>query len=710
MPDIQPQVDLGQLSLQGLSSLTPLLVALSADNVSPMAMIQMEQLGAILPISGRYAAKVPDYLQRCSSNRLNRLSLLIGWQKDDSASYMAKSAGGQAIALLSTCLVNMFGKAKTGDILFGLSQEISSSSISVASGAQLQEVASCLASKLAVIGFGNVLAAAVSRVHDVYTLLQKPMPTDSLDEMTTESAVKLLQSLSQVLPANDTCVRIYGTQSLSYIFAFVMIMFPLDAVVSVDNEIIFEGERKSIMIEFGVAGSLTPTEIVVETIVNASGALRLPIVVNQRDSLILPGMCLFRFDGWLADYLRLVFLNKEINIPEELLVACCETLISLVDNMNYSRGEPSRAQGRLIHLLGARPYERMVRICRTVFGVSPLTRHLDLKSAFDNLTHHFISTSQPCSCSDTCCDVNRGWGYSPTDPLIPNDWKPPITRDPHCPFRILWKALGQALDHGLASFFINANANVVVPFPSRSAGAMDTIHGHPSGSIPDLNIDNFHAGIMGCFSSPEHPDTDMLHRCLAVSESSTIYPGRLRRLELDHENGLCYELVDGVLQLNGRYHKVLRNAKEPLRQEASKSLYSNSDIIVPSSSGVHSDLVLTLRELSSYLELRCIAVASKTNVPIDLSKVIVTSYGVKQVDPCEHRVYEPLRGEFQAITTSVQSPRARTGCIAVAQVSRNKTAQLLCCESSGPILLQRNCCLNCACEQARNYSSLIITY
>ncbi|KAF3491500.1 uncharacterized protein GIQ15_01017 [Arthroderma uncinatum] len=523
MSDIQPQVDVGLLSLQGLSLFTPVLATLSADDVNPTGILQMEHIGAIFPISGQYAARVPDYLQRCASTRLDRLGLLVGWRKDDCASFMAKSAGGQAIALLSTCLINMFGKEKTGDILFDLSQELSSSSTSVASGAQLREVASCLSSKLAIIGFGNVLAAAASRIHGVYAMLQKPMPADTLDEMTTESAVNFLHSLSLALPSKDRHVRIYGTQSLSYIFAFVMIMFPADAVVSVDNEIIFEGQRKSIIIEFGVSDFPTPTEITIETIVNASGIVHLPIVVTQRDPPGFPGVCQFQFGGWLAQYLRLVFIDQEVDISEELLVACCETLISLAENMKYSRGDPPTAQGSLISLLGVRPYERMRRICQTVFEVSPLTHHTDLKAAFDNLINRFISTSRPCSCPTICCDINRAWGYSPTEPKD-TAWQPPLQKNPLCSFRVLWGALGRALDHGLASFFIDADASVVVPSPSHSIGAMDIIHEHPKNELPNLNIDSLHKGIMSCFSSSDNEDIDMSGRYLAVSNSSTIYP------------------------------------------------------------------------------------------------------------------------------------------------------------------------------------------
>lgn len=56
--EVSPQVDIGQLTLRGLGSFTPLLATLTADDVNPMAMIQMENLGAVFPINGEYARQV----------------------------------------------------------------------------------------------------------------------------------------------------------------------------------------------------------------------------------------------------------------------------------------------------------------------------------------------------------------------------------------------------------------------------------------------------------------------------------------------------------------------------------------------------------------------------------------------------------------------------------------------------------------------------
>ncbi|KAJ5759902.1 hypothetical protein N7520_007058 [Penicillium odoratum] len=98
------QIDVGSLSLSGLGAFSTVLTALSADDVQPMTMVQLQNLGAAFPTSGLLAIKMPDYLLRCKSRRIERLGVSVGWRRGDSASLMAQSASGQAAALLAVCL------------------------------------------------------------------------------------------------------------------------------------------------------------------------------------------------------------------------------------------------------------------------------------------------------------------------------------------------------------------------------------------------------------------------------------------------------------------------------------------------------------------------------------------------------------------------------------------------------------------------------
>ncbi|KAL2786957.1 hypothetical protein BJX66DRAFT_328200 [Aspergillus keveii] len=244
MSDLQAQVDVGQLTVAGLGMFAPLLAAFTADDVAPMAMVQLERLGAAFPISGPQAMQVADCLQRFSSTKLERFGIIIGWRKGDTASFMAKSSSGQSIALLAFCLGEIFPNT-FGTILYHLSAKLMPASSAVASPTQLGVAGGILKTKLACLGFGNTLAKHVARIYDAYKHLQVPMPTDLLEPFSAESAVELFHGISRAVRDENCIVRISGTTCLGYIVGAVMILFPDDAMVSVDDYVIHEGPRRS---------------------------------------------------------------------------------------------------------------------------------------------------------------------------------------------------------------------------------------------------------------------------------------------------------------------------------------------------------------------------------------------------------------------------------------------------------------------------------
>jgi len=98
------QTDVGNLpsnSLSVLGSLRPLLKALSADNVNPLAVLQVQAIGSCFHLTGDFASQTADFLRRSSSLRLERISVWIGWQAGDTASAMSETAGGKAASVLS---------------------------------------------------------------------------------------------------------------------------------------------------------------------------------------------------------------------------------------------------------------------------------------------------------------------------------------------------------------------------------------------------------------------------------------------------------------------------------------------------------------------------------------------------------------------------------------------------------------------------------
>ena len=140
----------------------------------------MEKLGAAFPTSGEYAERVKSLLQRCCDVRPNHLAVVIDWRKNDSASLMAESAGGQAIALISMCLMNIFKHPDTGTILARLCSRLLSDPMNVSSVSQLADVVKLFAGKLDTLGFGNLLAREVTVIHRVYEAIGKPSASGSI--------------------------------------------------------------------------------------------------------------------------------------------------------------------------------------------------------------------------------------------------------------------------------------------------------------------------------------------------------------------------------------------------------------------------------------------------------------------------------------------------------------------------------------------------
>ena len=258
---VQSQADVGNLSLAGLSAFSSILATLSADNVVPMALIQMGELGAAIPTSGEYADKAKSLLQRCSDVRLDHLAVSIGWRKNDSASLMAESAGGQAIALISMCLTNLFKPEGTGTILSRLCSRLLSGSGNVSSVSQLANVAELLSGKLNALGFGNLLAREVTKIHQVYEALGKPAPQDLLEPLDTDSTIELLESVSRALREDQKICRISGSRGMGHILGLIQALFRRNTAVTVEGTIIQDIEHSNIVCEIIQRDRSEPTQV-----------------------------------------------------------------------------------------------------------------------------------------------------------------------------------------------------------------------------------------------------------------------------------------------------------------------------------------------------------------------------------------------------------------------------------------------------------------
>lgn len=197
----------------------------------PTAMLQMEKLGSCFHVSGPYADRVKDLLQRANNVRLDRLALVVGWRKNDSASLMAQSAGGQAISLVALCLRSLYGDEELARILAGLCTNLLPYSSNVASQNQLLDVANILANKVGALGFGNLLAQEVSKLHDAFRLLVGVKISGSwLEPLSADFMIDLLGIIGDAFRQDGSICRIRGEEGMGQVISLLKALFPVICV------------------------------------------------------------------------------------------------------------------------------------------------------------------------------------------------------------------------------------------------------------------------------------------------------------------------------------------------------------------------------------------------------------------------------------------------------------------------------------------------
>ncbi|GES63785.1 hypothetical protein ATEIFO6365_0007047200 [Aspergillus terreus] len=360
---LNTQVDIGNLSLASLGLFSTMLTALSADDVQPIAMIQMQNLGAAFPVSGPIPTKAPDYLQRCHSTRLERVGIVVGWRKGDAASLMAQSTGGQAIALLAVYLQNI-GAKSPGDILYSVSRGLLPLSACSSSPQMLERVAQVLADKLAVIAFGTIFAEQVCRIHKAYQHLQQRVPTRLLEPLNEDWLSEVLVMLSLALREDKRMIRIRGSCGIGYILSLVVTLFANDCLVAIEGVVIHQGHRSSsIVVEITSTLEEQPLEVhsmrKVDSITELLHSSRLP-----RDHLYficdpLPTKADFAWNGLVSDLLHNIFQRWDLMCSQDVIQSVGLCALSAAD-VTYMENFPVK------HLLGEHHNNIIHKRCEVV--------------------------------------------------------------------------------------------------------------------------------------------------------------------------------------------------------------------------------------------------------------------------------------------------------------------------------------------------------
>ncbi|KAK6344748.1 hypothetical protein TWF718_006705 [Orbilia javanica] len=256
MPDpIGVQVDITNVpgALSALGSMAPLLRALSADGANPLAVVQLEAIGSRFPISGPLANRTVGALTRTGSGlKFWRAQVAVGWMRGDTTWALSQTAGGQASALLTACLVELYCKDTAGRILFGLSKKILPRDRCLSNVEQLSDLAEIVSSRMQRVRFGQHLAEQVTRIRMTYLNSGIEIPrSDSaslLNRISVDSLVDILDKAQTALQDETVILRIEGFAGIAFLVALFTGICEDDVLLLVENEVIFKGARSSIII------------------------------------------------------------------------------------------------------------------------------------------------------------------------------------------------------------------------------------------------------------------------------------------------------------------------------------------------------------------------------------------------------------------------------------------------------------------------------
>ncbi|MCJ1357314.1 MAG: hypothetical protein MMC33_007310 [Icmadophila ericetorum] len=217
----------------------------------------------------------------------------------------------------------LYKTADAGNILYDLSQKSLPRDLAISSVGQLAAVGILMQNKLEVLGFGNLLARQVTRIHAVYEQLGLNLPDDFLDPISAESMTDLLRGISQALREPSLIIRITGTRGLGQVLGLILIMFPEDTIVTDNGLVDYEAPRKSILVEIDTSlGTNGISRSQVENVLTKSVDQILSLTTETDGKATR--YCAFVWNNWVADFLQLSFLNLGLICPPDVIMACCD--------------------------------------------------------------------------------------------------------------------------------------------------------------------------------------------------------------------------------------------------------------------------------------------------------------------------------------------------------------------------------------------------
>lgn len=704
------QSDVGSLGIAGLGAFTSLLATMSADNVQPMAMIQLEHLGTVLHVNGPYASRVPEVLKRVISHPVGRLSLTIGWRRGDAISTLAETAGGQAIALLATALVNIYDNEDYGMILSRLCSSLLPKSMPVSNPAQLADIAKMIAHKAAKLAFGNLLAQQTVRVLSAYDQLNLPKPLKDLFETPAEeSIIQLFESLSYLQKENHL-VRFTGSIGALYIAAIVLFMFPCCTMITVETVVIHDNDDRRIIVEISAEG---PTRIQVETEVSLHQPLvSTPVISNGYSGRVAPPLM---WDGCLVEALRLEFGRHGLLLTQDFLESFCGFMVQIAPHIRLSDmgnmpSTDTKSRKTFKSMLGPHYRRHMATVCQAICHYTPDELTSDPVERWHHLVHVGERDLKPIQCD--CGD-----GY----PLI-LAWQ---SRDGACPRHRIWRAVGHALSVGLMCFLLRPHGSVSInihlfkqsspPLEGRTLLRTLSALGFSYPKAQEPRFSQRPSQIYSLFLDLLHdPTIGGPYFCIGISSHGcSIYPTILDGFEIESGGILSFELHEGAFIHDGIYYQALSGDQGRTRELLYGTPAEQMSPITMSALEQPMSLTASLRRGFEEVLLRLDVYDSGHYFNVAAAEAILGLMCLDTTQSCEHSDKDALQAEYEGLVAvarvgMVPSPDRKVN---VLMTWGDPIAQFLACgfgyTGDGHLLL--NCCLNCGVRQAieGNYGVLI---
>jgi hypothetical protein len=608
-----------------------------------------------------------------------------------------------------------------------LPQENRNSSI-----AQLAAVSHCLEQKLACLGFGNHLAHELTRLRLCCPDGGARAPK-SLDHIPTiEVMQEYLVDIQKALSHEDELFRYRGNRSAGIFVAIATFICPDDVLIEVDGEILFKGERQSVVFSI-VSDAGQGTSFHVESKIKPHTNSIQVHHMQTGTSLSECKSLKFSWEGHLSSRLRIIMPATDIRALENLEVSIASFMASSAESFtasDWSSGSPYRdvliaVDGRdnpiagdgIKTLLGPDYRTRISTTLSTILAEPSI--FTDPVICYDNLLAAMEDSYTVTNCTCGFCKQHNLLRHSP--------WG-------YCPVVSFTSTICAIVDIGMSSLFVKPLSKSTLSMDSCKKGPfsnamMEMIRWEKELRGRDrttfVSASEIHSSVISILGRwpIRHDLNDKEEPPPIVCRSqgySTIYPSTLEHPTIPNPWAVDYTLVDGRLSFGADTYAAILGASSETgstyklkRPQAVKSLVSKDRKIGLSSLGEHSKLEMTLRpEFYDGIQVLILRTTVQSSTKILDFNFVDCQIGFLSLTPapeCDHRRdTSSLQGGI-AMATSVLAPIPSTsGLIGVTLTHWNGEAQFLSCITGVQAVYQGDCCVECAIKQAQRQRSRLV--